>query len=74
MDNKIKVLVDKLPTHPRECRFSFQNNIIGEVPKYEMWYCKLSNNCQCAFFSNKRNCDCLMSISELGGVNNASER
>lgn len=51
----MKILVDEMPEHPMECRYS---EIAGNM-KYQWWHCNYGDNIAC---ENTKNCPFFMSF------------
>lgn len=57
-----RILVNKIPKHPRECKFSHKIN--------KMWYCKVNFDNLCEILYDKKECEYLISTLNLKEVNN----
>lgn len=57
-----RILVNKIPEHPKECKFSHEIN--------GMWYCKANFDNLCEILYDKKECEYLISTLNLKEVNN----
>lgn len=52
-----RILVNKIPKHPKECKFSHKID--------KMWYCKANFDNLCEILCDKKECEYLISTLSL---------